>query len=101
MAVPTTQNSSEISQHIEKCAEDTNPCQETLNLKDGPAPSGLERKVTKGRKIGISVLLILCNSLLVRHACHWAAHMLTAESVSFLRALSWGSLRDWKVIWSL
>jgi hypothetical protein len=42
MTVPTTQNSSEISQHIEKCAEDTKPCQETLKLKDGPVPSGLE-----------------------------------------------------------
>jgi hypothetical protein len=66
MMPPTTQNRCEISQDIEKAVDSPERCEDTLKFRNVPQPPTPDGNLTKGRKLAISSLLILSNSILVR-----------------------------------
>lgn len=65
MLPPTTQNRYDIPQDIEKGVDSPERCEDTLKFRNVPHPPTPDENLTKGRKVAISSLLILCNSLLV------------------------------------
>jgi hypothetical protein len=65
MMPPTTQNRCETSQDVEKGVDGTGRCEDTLKFRNVPQPPIPDEHLTKGRKVAISSLLILSNSILV------------------------------------
>jgi hypothetical protein len=80
MTTSTIQSSSDVSQDVEKCVEDKP--EETLKFRNVPQPPSPDDNLTKGRKIAISTLLILCNSLLVSWKRQWVANLLINDCSS-------------------
>jgi len=65
MMPPTKQNRSDTSQDIEKGVDSPARCEDALKFRSVPQPPTPDENLTKGRKLAISSLLILSNSILV------------------------------------